>query len=327
MAETHVCSDITLRELHIDGYKIEQCMTNNKRTGGVMAIIRQDVKYLLVSEQYVENFVWLLSIELPEPGLKYRCTVLYHPPQKQDAQFIEFFESYIDGVSSFEGINVIVGDFNYDLLKHSYYGEKLINNVYSSGFAQIVVSPTRVTDKSKTLIDYIITNDKHLQHKVHHTPKISDHSILSISWNNQQLHFLNNKVTVTRRSLKNYDRDRLQEHFFNSPWNNSFGNVNSLAHNFVNDIKFILNTMCPLVNITYEQKYENKRWITEDIRKKWERGISCMLGQLEEEVMMSGGSTKRYEIILLSKLKLKKISFIKKSLMTIKIINKKCGKI
>lgn len=67
-----------------------------------------------------------------------------------------------------------MGDFNYDLLNNSYYGDKVVI-IYSNGFSQIVKSPTRITDRSRTLIDFIVTNDKYLKCAVHLTPKISDH--------------------------------------------------------------------------------------------------------------------------------------------------------
>jgi len=111
----------------------------------------------------------------------YLCTVLYHPPQKEDVRFVEFFNNFLDRVSTFNGINLILGDFNFDILKHSFYGEKILDSVYSNSFVQIVESPSRITDRSQTLIDYIITNNKLLQHKVHLTPKVSSHCVLSLS--------------------------------------------------------------------------------------------------------------------------------------------------
>lgn len=83
----------------MDGYNIEQCTTDNKRTGGVMALIRKGVQYTLSFVECVQN----------------EC---------EDVRFVEFFNNFLDRVSTFNGINLILGDFNFDILKHLFYGEK-----------------------------------------------------------------------------------------------------------------------------------------------------------------------------------------------------------
>lgn len=37
--------DIDLKELRIDHYKVVQCVTHNKRTGGVMALVREGLSW------------------------------------------------------------------------------------------------------------------------------------------------------------------------------------------------------------------------------------------------------------------------------------------
>ena len=175
LSESHVHADVESVEVKIDGYRVERCDTENRRTGGVMAIIRNDVKCKLVSVECVGNYVWLLSVEVFMSGVRYLCTVLYHPPHTEDVKFVDYFNVYLDRVSAFRGFNILMGDFNFDLLKRSFYGEKIVNNVFLNGLSQIVDTPTRVTDRSSTLIDYVITNDKDLTCKVHMTPRISDH--------------------------------------------------------------------------------------------------------------------------------------------------------
>jgi len=202
LSETHVSADVELVELNIRGYRVESCATSNRRTGGVMVFVRDDIKYKISTVQCESNYVWLLSIEFCLNRIKYLCTVMYHPPQTENAKFVDYFSNYLDSVSTFDGINIIVGDFNFDLLKPSFYGEKILSQVYVSGFSQIVASPTRITDRSQTLIDYIITNKKSLSYEVHLTPKISDHCILSI--HPEQDTNKQHEMTVCCRSMKHY---------------------------------------------------------------------------------------------------------------------------
>ena len=54
----------------------------------------------------------------------------------------------------------IVGDMNIDILKFAMHPptENYINNLFASGFLQLITKPTRCQNNSATLIDHIITN-------------------------------------------------------------------------------------------------------------------------------------------------------------------------
>lgn len=312
LSETHVCAEVTLRELDIEGYRIEKCTTDNRRTGGVMALIRKDVRCTLRSVECVQNFVWLLSVEFSNFGIKYLCTVLYHPPKKEDAQFLEFFVGYLDRVSAFDGIILIFGDFNLDLLKHSFYGDKILHSISSSGFTQIVTSPTRITDRSQTLIDYIVTNNRHLQHAVHLAPRIGDHCILSVDLGRDRVE--GNRVNVCRRSFKGYDTSKLQDYFFDVPWNSNISDVNLLADVFVNDIKNIIDSMCPVLEITYSQKYEDKKWITDDIKQKMSERDALYVRAVRERNDDVWKEYKSMRNLIVSKIKFEKDEFFKRTI-------------
>lgn len=243
LSETHVTSDVDLCELNIDGYRMEQSISNNCRTGGVMAFIRSDICYKVKTLECVDNYVWILSVELCLSRVKYLCFVLYHPPQKDDSRFVEYFTEYLGQVSDFGGTNIIVGDLNFDLMKNTFYGNKIMSNIYTSGFTQIVKGPTRIVPRSQTLIDYIVTNDKHLLHRVHLTPKISDHSILSITLNNRKIE--TQDTTKYQRSWKNYSCDKLQQELIDIDWDTNVSDINILADSFVSDVENIVDRMCP----------------------------------------------------------------------------------
>lgn len=183
-------------------------------------------------------------------GVGYLCSVLYHPPKKEDAKFMDFFNEYIDEISSFNGTNIIFGDFNFDLLGDTFYSNRINNIIYTKGFTQIVKTPTRIVPRSQTLIDFIVTDDKNLAHKVHLTPKISDHSILSISINQQR----SVDIISHQRSFKDYKCDQLQKELLEINWNKDNSDVNLLADSFITDIKTVLDRMCPEVRIIQKTK-------------------------------------------------------------------------
>lgn len=255
LSKTHVCTEIELCELFIAGYQIEQCVTNNKRTGGVMALIRDDVKHCLKDVQCVQNYVRLLSLKLSFNRKKFIFTVLYHPPQCQNAAFLDFFNAYLDTAGLYAGIMVIVGDFNFDLSKPSFYGDKIVSSLYSNGFSQLVDTPTRITDVSKTLIDHVVTNDKTLSVSVHHTPRIGDHSILSISLERESFKYT--EVVVYSRSMKSYNTDQLQNYLMDTEWTNDNGDVNALTNRFVESVSNVLNEMCPKRKVIFKSIHDH----------------------------------------------------------------------
>lgn len=265
LSETHVSARIELCELNIDGYRLEQTTSNNSRTGGVMALVRCDIGFKIVSINCVDSYVWMLSLEFSFSGIKYLCSVLYHPPQRDDSKFLEWFREFLDQVSDFDGTNIIVGDFNFDLLKQTFYGDKIKNDIYTYGFTQIVKLPTRIASKSQTLIDYIVTNDERLSHRVHLTPKISDHSIISITLDHLKEQAV--EIVSYQRSFKNYDCNKLQQELSDSNWDFGVSDVNVLANSFVTTVENILNCMCPRVKVVQKQKYVDKKWITPLIRE------------------------------------------------------------
>lgn len=249
LSEIHVTAEVERVELDVEGYCLEQCVRNNKRTGGLLVLVRNDIKYKVKSVQSIVNYVWYLSVEIYMSRVKYLFTVLYHPPQTENARFVDFFKGYLDEISAIGGVSIIMGDFNFDLMKETFYGEKLLSEIYSSGFSQVVDAPTRVTDRSATLIDYVVTNTVNLGVQVHLTPDESPDIIM---------HF---------RSMKHYDRDKIQDYFLNTTWNSDTGDVNVFANDFVIDIETILNSICPKRVSVIKPLHLNKAWISEDLRE------------------------------------------------------------
>lgn len=266
LVETHVDSNISLRELEISEYKIENCTTTNRRTGGVLIYVKKEYRYKVNLRQNMELYLWILSIEINIMNEKYLICAIYHPPQVNDNLFLEFFENYLENVINFTGTLLIVGDFNFDFKKDTFYSNKMKSMVYKYGLYQLVRLPTRITQHSSTLIDLIITNEKHLVHEVNNTPKISDHCILSIHISTRENN--TNKINIHKRSFKNYDIEHFHNMLQNTEWDNNSTNVNYLSDLFTGTIRKILDEMCPIITINIPEKYTHTRWISQNIISK-----------------------------------------------------------
>ena len=82
---------------------------------------------------------------------------MYMQPDTK-VEFNDRFEDFIDIVSNQNKEFMIVGDFNRNLLNQEI--EKEWGNFTASlGLTQLISEPTRVTQESQTLVDYIYTNN------------------------------------------------------------------------------------------------------------------------------------------------------------------------
>lgn len=97
---------------------------------------------------------------------------------------------------------IVIGDFNIDISKDSYYANKLIKTMQSYGYKQHIKDYTRITNVSRTLIDLVFSNFKIIT-RVKHTPKITDHSILVVSI--ESVNKDNHVQTRTVRDFTNFN--------------------------------------------------------------------------------------------------------------------------
>ena len=88
---------------------------------------------------------------------------MYRSPSRKPDAFNELFETILQKLNRHtkNKICYLVGDFNQDLIKHHTDAnyQNLIDNAASHGLVQLVSRPTRITDKSATLIDHVYTNN------------------------------------------------------------------------------------------------------------------------------------------------------------------------
>ena len=91
-------------------------------------------------------------------GKKVILAVIYRSPQ--NVQFIEHIERSLNYVSNWSLPIILVGDFNYDLLKNNLTSRVLTDTFNRQCMDQLVDKPTRIAQGSSTLIDHIWTNER-----------------------------------------------------------------------------------------------------------------------------------------------------------------------
>ena len=153
------------------------------RGGGVGVYIKETLKFKRRSDvEKIEpelEHIWL-EIDGRNKHSKLLLGVMYRSNRMQDYQtWLAKTENLISQLNiNWDGLLMITGDFNIDLLKpEGLMVKQYMDMLESFNLQQLVKLPTRVTSKSKTLIDHTITN---MPSRITHTsvlpcPTISDH--------------------------------------------------------------------------------------------------------------------------------------------------------
>lgn len=118
--ETHIHSDVTISECKLE----EKCYSNYARTEGIAVYLNKSIAYSKVTTNVTNNFVRILSFETQIIYQRYCLVVFYHPPNKGDALFLNYFDEYLNVLAGFNGISVVLGDYNCDLVKDAFYTNK-----------------------------------------------------------------------------------------------------------------------------------------------------------------------------------------------------------
>ena len=85
---------------------------------------------------------------------------LYRPPNVQTEPFENFLNNIFSKIKKSNKLFHIAGDFNLNLLDHDTNRkvQRFLNIVYRNGMIPTINKPTRVTRKTTTAIDHILTN-------------------------------------------------------------------------------------------------------------------------------------------------------------------------
>lgn len=112
------------------------------------------------------------------------------------------------------------------------------------------------------MIDLIITNDKSIECQIHHSPKIADHSIITIEFPS----FKRVKQKTSVRDMKNFNELQFQFDIMSCVWPITLKSTNEIANYLVQIITEKLNKHAPMVEREAMCKWGNKKWWTLEIK-------------------------------------------------------------
>ena len=147
--------------------------SNSIQGGGVGFYFKNSLRFKILTEKSIfidrvfESIfaeVWINNNKKVVIGNVYHPSV-NHPTLSSSQQFDQFFEMFSNLLNDFSCSNtqvIIVGDFNLDALKYNLVNQvtEYIDLLFSYGFLQLIMKPTRCTPHSASLIDHVLTNTK-----------------------------------------------------------------------------------------------------------------------------------------------------------------------
>ena len=240
ITETKIDSTYPDEQFKIKGYRAFR--EDRKRGGGgIMAYGTDQVisKKLKTPKKSYDKFeILACSIELP--GDKLIALGLYRPPKiigKDHFLKVEKEINDIVGWAAMQGIKLLViGDLNLNRLQpDSIEGKILVGLEELHNLQCMIEKPTRVTDKTQTLIDVILTNiPGHFKLSGEFNPGLSDH-YMTFCLMNTRIKQHKRKI-ITFRSKKNLNHEELKKDIEAMPWQvmETFDSVEDMCYYGIN---------------------------------------------------------------------------------------------
>ena len=164
ISESWLDNLVTDLEMEVPGYDIYRVDRQNKKGGGICAYVLRTYKTEVLKNisQISPSGFHQLWIKVQTRNLKsiVVCTA-YRPPGTPLSCFDTDLTANFISVLSFNLPIYILGDLNCNLLNSEGQDSRaLINFCHSYNLSQLIKTPTRVTESSKSILDIILTSDE-----------------------------------------------------------------------------------------------------------------------------------------------------------------------
>ena len=173
--------DQTICDSHVarHGYQITRCDHTYNGYGGVAIYVRDTITFQVRHDINTSEELEMMWIEIPaRPNKDVLIACIYRPPSAP-ASYYNHIVDTLERASSFDKF-MIVGDtnYNYEFNEDLYHNPIfMLENMFM--LKQLILSPTRVTMTSSSLLDIILSSnpDEHTESGVYKI-MLSDHYLI-----------------------------------------------------------------------------------------------------------------------------------------------------
>ena len=217
----------------IPGYQIAAIDTRPRKRGGGTAILLSN-KLSFKSVQSIPkcNHIEISSLEIIDSHKSFLIVSLYRAPNSNIQLCMQEILKVLEYLHETKKPYMIVGDVNINILKKDNISQKYLGMIDDFFLRQIVSEPTRITAKSKTLIDHCIVNENLNPEIAVLSEIISDHLPFLAFWGLKSIN--NGSMQKTKQII---DYKKLDEEFKNDnlimPENLSTGDSFDKLHDYI----------------------------------------------------------------------------------------------
>lgn len=271
ITETRVLKDVKpTSNTDIEKYEFVDCPTEASK-GGVRIYISKKYRYTKREDIKIYKSKLLESVFVevtPNKGKRIVVGCIYRHPSMSITEFNEdYITPLLEKLSNENKDLVLMGDYNIDLLKYDTIDSvtEFLNIMQSNSLIPLILKPTRITTKSKTLIDNIFTNVINIPHMAGNLAySVSDHlpqfAILDTGY--KQHKSIQNTL---KRSFKNFERNDFLADFSCIDWDLTFQNFpndpNRQTEMFLSTVNNLLDKHAPYVKSKDRVYNPYKNWL------------------------------------------------------------------
>ena len=269
ISETWLRSRTPKDRFMIPGYKIFRTDRRNKRGGGVCLYVREEYDCKRIKIRNIPASPEMLWVEVTVNHKKIAIGTFYKAPNIPCKTFYDAYDSLTYIFSKYED-PILAGDFNVNMLNTESADFKKLSDSIIEPFdlKQIIDKPTRITDKSRTLIDLLLVKDldKVKTFGLCDASGVSDHFLIYMAYNVKKPKF--KPVTVTRRDFRKFDLPGFQAAAEIAHWENVFAvqDVNEKVTILENTINGLLDIFAPYKTFKIT-KPNSTPWLTDEIKQ------------------------------------------------------------
>lgn len=262
ITETWLNDSVSSNLLSIEGYSVfRKDRHGGKKGGGALLYMKKSLSSTAIE---LTTPLECVGVEVRlSPEMSFNVITVYRPPDA-DQDFYLDFERLIKSVADKE--TIIIGDFNVDW-KSKPKRNKLKSILNKVGFKQLMDHPTRITEKSQTTIDLIITNQPQRINKCYSLTTgmcFADHNLILL---HRKIHRRTirhpQKITYIPKSAVG----ALDDDIAMTNWDSLFSlcNTDLIAAGLISTLTSLLQHHTKTTVIT--QKSRRYPWITNNIQQ------------------------------------------------------------
>ena len=272
ISESWFDENINELDYKLDRYNMVFTSRSDKRGGGVVLYVRQDLNFVKKNDfcSSISNVLESVTLEIVlENDKNVIISCIYRTPGTDVDTFTDYIERLLKSIKNGKSI-YLCGDINIDLLRYNNHQvtKEFIDLLFSYGLYPIISKPTRVTSLTATVIDNIFTNNVfNICTCSILCNDISDHLLIYCTAKQKGVCEKQNHRFSYTRVYNEKNVSNFKEALENNNWDRVYASddVDEIFDCFINDFTKLHEVYFPVKRVRVDKKSIEKPWMTKSL--------------------------------------------------------------